>query len=34
MIAEFEHEGEPLPTIGQHSVVYDGGGQPGVRDPH
>lgn len=27
MIAEFEHEGEPLPTIGQHSVVY-GGGQP------
>jgi uncharacterized protein YhfF/GNAT superfamily N-acetyltransferase len=28
MIAEFEHEGEPLPTIGQHSVVYDGGGQP------
>lgn len=28
MIAEFEHEGAPLPTIGQHSVVYDGAGQP------
>jgi uncharacterized protein YhfF len=23
-IVEFEHEGEPLPTIGQHSVVHDG----------
>ena len=28
MIVEFEYEGEPLPTIGQHSVVYDGAGQP------
>jgi uncharacterized protein YhfF/GNAT superfamily N-acetyltransferase len=27
-IVEFEDEGEPLPTIGQHSVVYDGAGQP------
>ena len=28
MIVEFEYEGEPLPAIGQHSVVYDGAGQP------
>jgi uncharacterized protein YhfF/GNAT superfamily N-acetyltransferase len=28
MIVEVEHEGEPLPTVGQHSVVYDGAGQP------
>jgi uncharacterized protein YhfF len=27
-VVEFEHEGVPLPTIGQHSVVYDGIGQP------
>ena len=27
-IVEFEHEGERLPTIGQHSVVCDGVGQP------
>jgi uncharacterized protein YhfF/GNAT superfamily N-acetyltransferase len=27
-VVEFEHEGEPLPTLGQLSVVYDGAGQP------
>ena len=28
MIVEFEYAGEPLPVIGQLSVVYDGAGQP------
>jgi uncharacterized protein YhfF len=27
-VVELEHAGEPLPTIGRLSVVYDGAGQP------
>jgi uncharacterized protein YhfF len=28
MVVEYEHDGEPVPRVGQHWVVHDGAGQP------
>lgn len=28
LLVEFEHDGEPLPQVGDHQVVLDGRGQP------